>query len=122
MSRSPTASNGSPGELFDDFLSSHDHCIAAGLVEAGYHALAAALLCAEAASSRKGLEFVIRRAQECQRVIDGERPPHCLSSQEAHARQTVPPFESLARAGKETRSRLTSGRGRISAPVLIRSS
>jgi len=121
MSHSPMALNGSPGELFDDFLNSHDHCTAAGLVEASYHALAAAMHCAEAASSRKGLELVIRLAQERQRVLDAEHPPHYLSSREARARQTVPPFESLATAGKEIRSRLTSGAGRISAPELIRS-
>jgi hypothetical protein len=96
----------SPRELFDDSLTLHDQCLGAGLMEASYHALAAAMLCAEAASSRNALDLVIKLAHERQQSIDAERPSPRFSAAEAHARGTIPPFESLAATAEEIRTRL----------------
>jgi hypothetical protein len=96
MPEHPILSCRSPHQLFDDSLYLHDQCVGAGLVEASYHALAAAMLCAEAASSRKAIELVIELAHQRQRAIDAERPPHLLSSREARTRGITPLFKGLA--------------------------
>ena len=101
----------SPRELFDDALTLHERCLGAGLTEASYHALAAAMLCAEAASSRKALHLVIELAHERQRAIDAERQLHLWSTVEAQARGAVPPFESLARTAEAARGRFKRDHG-----------
>jgi hypothetical protein len=93
-------------ELLDDSLALHDHCSGAGLMEASYHALATAMLCAEAASSVKAIALVIELAHERQQAIDAERPPHPLSTREARARGAIPLFESLATAADAIRRNL----------------
>jgi hypothetical protein len=96
----------SPRELLDDSLTLHDHCSGAGLAEASYHALAAAMLCAQATSSRKAIDLVIELAHVRQRAIDAERPSHPLSTREAHARGAIPLFVSLATAAQAIRGSL----------------
>jgi hypothetical protein len=93
-------------ELLDDSLTLHDHCSGAGLAEASYHALAAAMLCAQATSSRKAIDLVIELAHVRQRAIDAERPSHPLSTREAHARGAIPLFVSLATAAEAIRGSL----------------
>jgi hypothetical protein len=96
----------SPRELLDDSLTLHDHCSGAGLAEASYHALAAAMLCAQATSSRKAIDLVIELAHVRQRAIDAERPSHPLSTREAHARGAIPLFVSLATTAEAIRGSL----------------
>jgi hypothetical protein len=96
----------STGELFGDSLTLYDHCIEAGLMQAGYHALAAAMLCADAASSRKAIDLVIELAHQRQQAIDAECPPHRLSTAEARAGGATPLFEGLATTAKAIRTRL----------------
>src|SRR6476661_3947717 len=106
MAQRPMSQDCSPRELLDDSLTLHDHCIGAGLTEASYHALATAMLCAQAASSRKAIDLVIELAHIRQRTIDAERPSHPLSTREAHVRGAIPLFVSLATAAEAIRTTL----------------
>ncbi len=100
----------SPGDLFDDFLDLHDQCVAAGLTDAAYHALAGALQCAEASSSTRCVSLVVDLARLRQRKLDSEVPRNPLSTFSAQQRGQVPLFESLAAAGTALRTRLAPGR------------
>ena len=83
------------------------------MTEASYHALAAAMLCAEAASNRKALQLVIELAYERQREIDAEGQLHLWSTGEALARGAAPLFESLARTADASLARTAEAtRGR----------
>jgi hypothetical protein len=106
MAQRPMPQGCSPLELLDDSLTLHDQCTGAGLIEASYHALATAMLCAEAASSRKAIDLVIELAHERQQAIDAERPSHPWSTREAHDRGASPLFESLATAADAIRGSL----------------
>ena len=99
----------SPGELFDDFLDLHDQCVAAGLTDAAYNALAGALQCAEASSSMRSVSLVIDLARLRQRRLDREVPRHPLSTSAAQQRGQRPLFESLAVAGMALKARLGHG-------------
>ena len=81
---------------FRALLGLHDDCMDAGLVEAGYHALTAAMHCAETAADREQLRLVIERAELRQRQLDALQRPHRLSSQQAKRRGHTPMFASLA--------------------------
>ena len=100
----------SPGELFDDSLALHEHCLGAGLMEASYYALLTAMHCAEATSSRKAIDLVIRLASERQQAIDAERPPHRTSTSVADERGAAPLYQTLAIAAKAIRTRLARER------------
>ena len=106
MAQRPMPQACSPRELLDDSLTLHDHCMGAGLTEASYHALATALLCAQATSSRKAIGLVIELAHIRQQAIDAERPSHPLSTVEARARGAIPLFVSLATAAEAIRTSL----------------
>ncbi|HKT61608.1 MAG TPA: hypothetical protein VJQ46_16245 [Gemmatimonadales bacterium] len=81
---------------FRALLDLHDGCMDAGLAEAGFHALTAAMHCAEATASHEQLRLVLQRAELRQRQIDAIQPPHRLSSTQAGWRAHTPVFASLA--------------------------
>jgi hypothetical protein len=81
---------------FRALLDLHDGCMAAGLAEAGYHALTAAMHCAETSANHEQLRLVIERAGLRQRQLDALQPPHRLSSKQAEWRTHTPLFASLA--------------------------
>ena len=99
----------SPADLFGDFLELHDQCVAAGLIDAAYSALAGALQCAEAASSPRSAGLVVELARLRQRKLDREVPRHPLSTYCAQQRGHTPRFESLAAAGLALKARLEHG-------------
>jgi len=99
----------SPGDLFGDFLDLHDQCVAAGLMNAAYLALAGALQCAEASSSSRNVSLVVELARLRQRRLDREVPRHPLSTLAAQKRGQAPVFESLAVAGLALKARLEHG-------------
>jgi hypothetical protein len=104
-----TPSGRSPGDLFGDFLDLHDQCVAAGLMDAAYQALAGALHCAEASASSRNASLVVELARLRQRRLDGEVPRHRLSTFAAQLRGQTPLFESLAVAGLALTARLARG-------------
>jgi hypothetical protein len=81
---------------FRALLDLHDDLMAAGLAEAGYHALTAAMHCAEATGNREQLRLVLERAELRQRQVDALQPSHRLSSKQAEWRTHTPVFASLA--------------------------
>jgi hypothetical protein len=95
-----------PSELFGDFLELHDRCVAAGLMDAAYQALAGALHCAEASASLRSASLVVELARFRQRRLDREVPRHPLSTISAQHRGQMPLFESLAVAGLALKTRL----------------
>jgi hypothetical protein len=115
MPQPPAPPDYSPGELFDDSLALHERCLGAGLMEASYHALVAAMLCAETACNRNGIGLVIRLAGESQQAIDAQHPAHPMSTGMAEDREVAALFQTLASAAKAIRTRL--GRQRRKAPI-----
>jgi hypothetical protein len=81
---------------FRALLDLHDSLMEAGMVEAGYHALTAAMHCAETAANHEQLRLVLERAELRQRQVDALQPPHRLSSKQAEWRSHTPLFASLA--------------------------
>ena len=81
---------------FGALLDLHDGCMEAGLVEAGYHALTAAMHCAETTTNQEQLRLVMTRAELRQREVDALQPPHRLSRKQAEWRRNTPVFASLA--------------------------
>jgi len=79
-------------------------------MEASYYALLTAMHCAEAASSRKAIDLVIRLAGDRQQAIDSERPAHRMSTGVADERGAAPRFQTLATAAKAIRTRLARER------------
>jgi hypothetical protein len=100
------AENTYPLQAFRALLDLHDGCMAAGLAEAGYHALAAAMHCAEASASHENLQLVIERAELRQRQLDAAQPPHRLSTKQAEWRTHTPLFASLVITAKAVQVRL----------------
>ena len=80
---------------FRALLDLHDNLMDAGMAEAGYHALTAAMHCAESSGDREQLQLVVERAELRQRQLDGQRPPHRLSTKRAEWRAHTPVFASL---------------------------
>ena len=91
-----TATNSFALDAFRTLLSLHDGLMDAGLAEAGYHALTAAMHCAETTGNREELRLVMQRAELRQRQLDAMQPPHRLSSTQAEWRAHTPVFASLA--------------------------
>jgi hypothetical protein len=104
-----TVASRSPGDLFGDFLDLHDQCVAAGLLDAAYQALAGGLSCAEAASSLRSVSLVVELAQLRQQRLDREVPRHPLSSSAAQQRGQLPLFGSLAHDALAIKARLEQG-------------
>lgn len=87
---------------FHALLDLHDGCMDAGLAEAGYHALTAAMHCAETTANHEQLRLVIGRAELRQRQLDALQPAHRLSSKQAAGART--PRCSLRSPSPPTRS------------------
>ena len=81
---------------FRALLDLHDNLMEAGMVEAGYHALTAAMHCAETTANHEQLRLVMERAELRQRQVDALQPAHRLSSKQAEWRTHTPVFASLA--------------------------
>jgi len=107
MNRLPS-SDRTPLDLYRALLELHHECMAAGLAAAGYHALAAAMHCAEDARSLESLEAVIDLAVRRQAELDTEDPPHPLSGSQARLRGTTSVFESLVVTGRAIHGRLVA--------------
>jgi len=107
-----TPSGRQAAELFGALVELHHECMSAGSPEAAYHALAAALHCAESASLVSGIRTVITLADSRQGELDTQMPPHILSTRLAASRGTVPLFTSLARTAQAVGARLAAERAR----------
>ena len=88
--------NAFAADAFRALLDLHDGLMDAGLAEAGYHALTAAMHCAETTANREDLRLVMQRAELRQRQLDLLQPPHRLSTTQAERRGHKPMFASLA--------------------------
>src|SRR5690348_4254354 len=109
------ASAGPPSKLFQVFLELHRQCLAAGLPEVAYHALAAALHCAEADDNLDGVSLVASVAASRQEELDIHHPHHLLATSHAEARGTVPLFRSLAQTAHAIHSRLRAEQVRVAS-------
>ena len=105
---------------FRALLDLHDSLMDAGMAEAGYHALTAAMHCAESSGDREQLVVVMERAELRQRQLDGKNPPHRLSSKQAESRAHTPVFASLALTANAVLVRLKADAVRAQSAAKLR--
>ena len=105
---------------FRALLDLHDSLMEAGMAEAGYHALTAAMHCAETTGNREELHVVMERAELRQRQVDALQPSHRLSSKQAEWRTHTPVFASLAVTANAVLVRLKADAARAQAMAKLR--
>jgi hypothetical protein len=84
-------------ELYQQFIDQNVLAFADRYFEIAYHALAAAMHCAEALGDKELLSAVQRSAEEQDRWIEANAPEHQLSATRATQRGNESIFSSLAR-------------------------
>lgn len=92
--------------LLDRLLELSREAAQIGEYEVAYHAIMAALHAAETARSLSGVERIIRLAEEQENAIEGQSPPHHLSSAQAQRRGTHSVYRSLPAHADAVRLRL----------------
>jgi hypothetical protein len=91
------ANDGGGRDLYDRLMAASGEALAAGHYGAAYHALMAAMHCAEEADDVPRLLDVARVAEEQREVVDALEPAHRLSSRIAQGRGRESIFASAAR-------------------------
>jgi hypothetical protein len=107
-----------PEQWYEALLAIERGALAAGQYEIPYHALAAALHCAEAARDLAGAERVAALAEEHRRRIDAEEPPHRFGSRAAAQRGHPGVFEQLVGQAPALLARLEGAEALKRAPRL----
>jgi len=98
------------GQGYGQFLAASEAAFAAGHYEVAYHALMAALHCAEQAADTDRLEEVAQVARRHQQALDAQSPSHRLSSQSSAQRGHRSVFEAGAVTAESARKRLEAAK------------
>ena len=96
--------------LYDSLLAEHETARSAGLLEVSYHALAAALHCAEALDDELRVRHVQTLAERLRSGLDREHPQHRLATESAGHRGQSSVFATLAVQAESIAIRLRAAR------------
>jgi hypothetical protein len=107
-------------QIYDSLLADADASWDLGLAEVAYHALAAALHCAEALKDESRVKHIKAEADRLRTHVDLDQPPHRLATASARERGQLSVFATLVGQADAIAARLHASRAADRARAIKR--